>query len=151
MKWLTTQLIILLAIYFQPTTSKVKLTLSSYSKSKILLRGAQQQTTPLVYITLLEGSRDIYATCESICTEKSSPLYYAEVTDFPNYGKIFRCQCGDKYTPWHNLNDLSELCTEILLGDELFNGYFNLLGYDTSDCKCDDLKYLLGKLIMNQS
>jgi hypothetical protein len=135
--------------------SKIRLVIKNLAENKngLFLQGSdssvQTQAPQLTYITMLEGSREVYGTCQSICWETSKPLLYTEVTDFPNYGKIFRCQCGDRYTSWYNLADLSELCVDVLLGDSIFNDYFNLLGYDTSDCQCDDLKSLLGKLISN--
>jgi hypothetical protein len=107
----------------------------------------QEQSPKVTYITLLEGSREVYGSCMSICWETGRPLLYAEATDFPEYGKIFRCQCGNRWSSWYNMADLTELCVDVLLGDSIFNDYFNLLGYDTSDCQCDDLKALLHKLI----
>lgn len=125
--------------------SKVKLVLEKSMATKFLMK--QKQAPEVTYITLMEGSRETYALCRSICTQEGLPLYYTEVTDFPSYGMIFRCQCGDKFTSWYNSEDLTELCVDILLGDQLFNDYFNMVGHETSDCECDVLKDMLGKML----
>lgn len=117
------------------------------SENKEQIEIKKETAQKVTYITLLEGSREVYGSCMSICWETGRPLLYSEATDFPEYGKIFRCQCGSRWTSWYNMADLTELCVDILLGDSIFNDYFNLLGYDTSDCQCDDLKALLFKLI----
>ncbi len=132
---------------------KVRVELKNLSelqiKSKALLKDdtVTSYAKPTVYVTLIEASSDVYKTCESICREKKEETYYAEVTDFSNYGKIFRCQCGDKFTPWYSLHDLSQMDSNILMGDLMFNSYLSMPGYDLSDCDCDDLKRLLARLL----
>lgn len=127
--------------------SKVKLNLEKMMTNKFLAKMKSKNAEPVTYITLMEGTRETYAICQSICRDRGLPTYYAEVTDFPNYGMIFRCQCGDNFTSWYNSEDLTELCLDILLGDTLFNDYFNMIGYDTSDCECNALKEMLGKML----
>lgn len=150
------RLIVLLVVSILVSLSqqKIKLVITNLAQTALKLRGADDSkqvqsdaAKRVTYITILEGSREIYNMCGSICKESCKPLYYTEVTDFPNYGKIFRCQCGDRYSSWYNIETFTALDLDILLGDNLFNDYFNLLGYDTSDCQCDSLKQLLGKMV----
>jgi hypothetical protein len=128
--------------------TKVKLTINKKLEMKSLLRNRVKEPKELIYITLLEGSKNIYALCQSICGDLGEITLYSESTNYPDYGVIFRCQCGSHYTPWYNLENLNEMCLDILKGDSLFNDYFNLLGYDTSDCKCSPLKDMLSKMLL---
>lgn len=128
------------------TQSKVKLTLKTKNVSKGMLKTITKNQE-ITYVTLIEGSRETYQYCNNICKNLEQNTLYAEVTDFPNYGTIFRCQCGDSFTSWYNMQDMSELCLDILIGDNLFNDYLNMLGYDTSDCDCSAMKYMLGKIL----
>ena len=100
------------------------------------------------YITLLEGSSEVYSFCQNICEKWNDPLLYTEVTSFPYYGEIYRCQCGAQYSKWYDMKTHEELSYDILLGDDLFNDYLNMLGFDDNDCYCASLKNLLYKLIM---
>ncbi len=114
-------------------------------KSKI---DSVDEKESLIYITFLEGSSEIYGYCESICQKEEEPLLYTEVTDFPYFGKIYRCQCGTEYSKWYNMENHEELSFDVLLGDELFNDYINLIGVDEDDCNCSSLKNLLHRLIL---
>ncbi len=142
-------IIILSAIY---SHQKVKLVTTTENQAMLRATNSYKGNTSqhprkVTYITLIEGSKEVYNLCNSICSEKGENTLYSEVTDFPDYGNIFRCQCGDNFTSWYKMNDLSELCIDILLGDSLFNDYFNMLGYDVSNCKCDALRVMLTKMI----
>lgn len=141
--------LVVLSIMVCLVSCKLKLVIKEYATNKSMLRQSTAQTssTKPVYVTLIEGSKETYAMCNSICREKGEPDYYTEVTNFPGYGDIFRCQCGGQYTTWYNLENGNELCIDILLGDTLFNHYLNLLGYDTDNCHCDALKQMLARLI----
>jgi hypothetical protein len=148
------KIILILSLYITFSYAKVKIMKTQDDQTNnptLMLRGTtqppQESSDNTIYITLIEGSKDTYTLCNSICLEKNEQLYYTEVTEFPGHGKIFRCQCGDRYTSWYNFSDLSEMCVDILMGDKLFNGYINLLGYDRDDCNCNDLKLLLAKLL----
>lgn len=148
------KIILILTLYITFINAKVKIMKMQDDQTTnptLMLRGTNQlpqvSSDNTIYITLIEGSKDTYTLCNSICQDKNEQLYYAEVTEFPGHGKIFRCQCGDRYTAWYNFSDLSEMCVDILMGDKLFNGYINLLGYDRDDCNCNDLKLLLAKLL----
>ena len=147
-------LLLILIILIQ-VKSKVKV-VKTLTEIKNLLRGSEDfnQTTltppqEVTYITIMEGSDDVYASCSLICRDLNKQTLYSEITDFPGYGSIFRCQCGGDWSSWYNWGDMRELCTDILLGDSLFNDYMNLLGYDVDDCECDGLKKLLGKMVSN--
>jgi hypothetical protein len=142
--------VILLCLSISYVWAKVDLGLekSSYLQMKTSLRvQTTSDSKSTTYLTLIEGSQDVYKTCQSICRERGEQTYYAEATDYPSYGKIFRCQCGDKFTSWYSMYDLSELNSSLLMGDNLFNNYMSMLGYDLSDCECDDLKRLLARLL----
>lgn len=106
-----------------------------------------QPNNGLTYITILEGTHEVYAKCNIICHSDEKQNLYTEVTNFPGYGKIYRCQCDNKYSKWYNLANNSEVSLDILLGDSLFNHYLNLLGRQEDDCSCDPLKSLLEKMV----
>jgi hypothetical protein len=145
--------VILLCLSISYVWAKVRVDLdnSSYLQLKTSLRvkdgESNSDSKSTTYLTLIEGSQDVYKTCQSICRERKEQTYYAEATDYPNYGKIFRCQCGDKFTSWYSMHDLNEINSSILMGDNLFNNYMNMLGFEISDCECDDLKRLLIRLL----
>jgi hypothetical protein len=103
----------------------------------------------IIYITFIEGSYEVYGYCENICGYEDEPVLYTEVTKFPDYGDIYRCQCGPYYSSWYDMETHEELSLDIILGDYLFNSYINMVGYDDSDCDCSALKNLLYRLINN--
>ncbi len=128
--------------------SKVKLEMKDRTELSLMLRGGDKQNlNSTIFIKMIEGSRLTYARCGGLCSELGKPNYYTEVTEFPGYGKIFRCQCGESWTSWFNEEDLKELSPNILLGDSLFNEYMKITGFDASDCECDALKGILSRLI----
>jgi hypothetical protein len=141
--------LLLTLINTKSMTDKALSTVTAKSTSKVGLRGADLQN---IYITLFEGSQQNYAACNSICSEFKERVNYAEVTNFPNYGSIFRCQCGIQWSSWYDINTLEELSLDILLGDQLFNNYINMLGFtDFNDCECESLKELLYRLATHQN
>ncbi len=101
----------------------------------------------VVYITFMEGSDDVYGYCSSVCEKEDEPLMYTEVTSFPDFGNLYRCQCGTQYSKWYEMDTHAELSLDIILGDEVFNNYVNMNGNDNSDCDCYSLKNMLYKLI----
>ena len=101
----------------------------------------------ITYITILEGTHDIYGKCNIICHKDGKANLYTEITNFPNFGKIYRCQCDNKFSKWYSIQDNSEVSLDILLGDSLFNHYINLLGVNADPCSCDPLKALLTAMV----
>lgn len=102
-----------------------------------------------VDILIEEGSMQIYSMCSEICEKENKSLYYAETTNFPGYGLIYRCQCEKSWTGWYDSNGQCDQCDNIILGDELFNNYMNILGYEPDDCSCQSLKELTLKMVQN--
>jgi hypothetical protein len=148
-------LILFIIIYFLfsvHSSTKLRLLLQN-SANKInnpneMNKNQEEDGETVTYITLLEGSKEIYSFCQNICEKWDDPLLYTEVTSFTDYGDIYRCQCGAQYSKWYDMKTHEELSYDILLGDDLFNDYLNMLGFDDNDCYCASLKNLLYKLIM---
>lgn len=132
---------ILLVLLIEVTLGKVLL------DAKLEGIGNVVQKQKKVYITLVEGTYEIYKLCDVICTVDGKRTSYAEVTTFPEYGKIFRCQCGKQFSSWYNVNTLDNLGKDILRGDEVFNYYLNMLSLDLEECECESLKNVLLRLI----
>ena len=101
----------------------------------------------LTYMTLVEGSNDIYEICKLICGINDMKTFYSETTVYPNYGKLFRCQCNEDFTPWYNVNTLAEVTMDLLKGDAMFNYYMNMPGNYQNECQCDNLKSLLYNIL----
>ena len=110
---------------------------------------SQDVDDSVIYITFIEGTYEVYGFCENICRNEDEQVLYTEVTKFPDYGDIYRCQCGPYYSSWYDMETHEELSLDIILGDYLFNNYINMVGYDDSDCDCSALKNLLYRLINN--
>lgn len=154
MKLLNLLLVIYLISYAY--TTKLKLVLRNLSQSHKQENTLNQSPINLdennettIYITFLEGSPEIYEYCENVCQKEEEPLQYTEVTVFPYFGNIYRCQCGNQYSKWYKMDSHEELSFDVLLGDELFNDYLNLPGVNDDNCSCSSLKNLLYRLIMN--
>jgi hypothetical protein len=113
-------------------------------ESRVRLRKSET-----VVIRITEGTREVYARCSEICKVEKAQLMYTEQTFFPGLGKLIRCQCGQSYTEWYKGYKDEAVGQDVLLGDELFNEYINLLGYDEDDCECDGMRNLLYKLYVN--
>ena len=114
--------------------------------SKVQLMTSESQSS-LTYMTLVEGSNDIYEICKLICGINDMKTFYSETTVYPNYGKLFRCQCNEDFTPWYNVNTLAEVTMELLKGDAMFNYYMNMPGNYQNECQCDNLKSLLYNIL----
>ena len=107
----------------------------------------QENEHSLTYLTLVEGTKDIYEVCKLICNANDMKTYYSESTYFPNYGKLFRCQCNSQFTAWYNLETLAQVGLDLIKGDDLVNYYFNMPGNNENDCKCDTYREILLKMI----
>ena len=114
--------------------------------SKVQLMTSESQSS-LTYMTLVEGSNDIYEICKLICGINDMKTFYSETTVYPNYGKLFRCQCNEDFTPWYNVNTLAEVTMDLLKGDAMFNYYMNMPGNYQNECQCDNLKSLLYNIL----
>ena len=114
--------------------------------SKVQLMTSESQPS-LTYMTLVEGSNDIYEICKLICGINDMKTFYSETTVYPNYGKLFRCQCNEDFTPWYNVNTLAEVTMDLLKGDAMFNYYMNMPGNYQNECQCDNLKSLLYNIL----
>ena len=114
--------------------------------SKVQLMTSESQSS-LTYMTLVEGSNDIYEICKLICGINDMKTFYSETTVYPNYGKLFRCQCNEDFTPWYNVNTLAEVTMDLLKGDAMFNYYMNMPGNYQNECQCDNLKNLLYNIL----
>lgn len=114
--------------------------------SKVQLMTSEFQSS-LTYMTLVEGSNDIYEICKLICGINDMKTFYSETTVYPNYGKLFRCQCNEDFTPWYNVNTLAEVTMDLLKGDAMFNYYMNMPGNYQNECQCDNLKSLLYNIL----
>ena len=114
--------------------------------SKVQLMTSESQSS-LTYMTLVEGSNDIYEICKLICGINDMKTFYSETTVYPNYGKLFRCQCNEDFTPWYNVNTLAEFTMDLLKGDAMFNYYMNMPGNYQNECQCDNLKSLLYNIL----
>ena len=114
--------------------------------SKVQLMTSESQQS-LTYMTLVEGSNDIYEICKLICGINDMKTFYSETTVYPNYGKLFRCQCNEDFTPWYNVNTLAEVTMDLLKGDAMFNYYMNMPGNYQNECQCDNLKSLLYNIL----
>ena len=114
--------------------------------SKVQLMTSESQSS-LTYMTLVEGSNDIYEICKLICGINDMKTFYSETTVYPNYGKLFRCQCNEDFTPWYNVNTLAEVTMDLLKGDAMFNCYMNMPGNYQNECQCDNLKSLLYNIL----
>lgn len=101
----------------------------------------------VTYMTLVEGTSDIYETCKLICSVNEMKTYYSETTIYPNYGKLFRCQCDDDFTPWYSLDTLAEVTKDLLKGNPLFNYYMNMVGNYKNECECENLKSLIYNIV----
>ena len=114
--------------------------------SKVQLMTSESQSS-LTYMTLVDGSNDIYEICKLICGINDMKTFYSETTVYPNYGKLFRCQCNEDFTPWYNVNTLAEVTMDLLKGDAMFNYYMNMPGNYQNECQCDNLKSLLYNIL----
>ena len=114
--------------------------------SKVQFMTSESQSS-LTYMTLVEGSNDIYEICKLICGINDMKTFYSETTVYPNYGKLFRCQCNEDFTPWYNVNTLAEVTMDLLKGDAMFNYYMNMPGNYQNECQCDNLKSLLYNIL----
>ena len=114
--------------------------------SKVQLMTSESQSS-LTYMTLVEGSNDIYEICKLICGINDMKTFYSETTVYPNYGKLFRCQCNEDFTPWYNVNTLAEVTMDLLKGDAMFNYYMNMPGNYQNEFQCDNLKSLLYNIL----
>lgn len=114
--------------------------------SKVQLMTSESQSS-FTYMTLVEGSNDIYEICKLICGINDMKTFYSETTVYPNYGKLFRCQCNEDFTPWYNVNTLAEVTMDLLKGDAMFNYYMNMPGNYQNECQCDNLKSLLYNIL----
>ena len=130
--------IILLVISVTLVTSTVKMMTSSTTL---------QSARSLTYMTLVEGTNDIYEICKLICNVNNMKTYYSETTVYPNYGKLFRCQCNEDFTPWYDLTTFAEITMDLLKGDPLFNYYLNMPGNYENECQCDNLKSLIYNIL----
>lgn len=101
----------------------------------------------LTYMTLIEGTNDIYEVCKLICETNDMKTYYSETTVYPGYGKMFRCQCNDDFTPWYNLNTFAEITMDLLKGNDFFNYYLNMPGNYQNECVCTNLKNLVFNIL----
>ena len=116
-------------------------------KMKVNDLSSPQLPSDITYMTLVEGSSDMYEICKLICRVNNMKTYYSETTIYPQYGKVFRCQCNENYTPWYDLQTFREVAFDLLRGNSIFNYYMNMPGNYINECECNNLKSLIFNIL----